>query len=396
MGNLLQINVTANSGSHGKIAEEIGQLAMRKGWRSVIAYGRSANPSQSELIRIGGDFDIYEHAIESYLFDNHGLASRCATKRFIQQIKEINPDIIHLHNIHGYYINYRLLFEYLNTTNIPVVWTLHDCWCFTGHCTHFEYDNCFKWTSGCSKCEHKKVYPQSLFLEKSDRNYSKKKKSFTSLTNLTLVPVSEWLGKYLRSSFMKEQKIRVIHNGIDLNIFRPFNRKKDKDLIEVLGVANNWRMRKGLPDFIELRKLLPEQFRITLIGLSNKEISRLPAGIRGINRTTSVEELVSFYNKADILVNPTYEDNYPTVNLEAMACGTPVLTYETGGSPEAISPETGWVVKQGDISAVAKIVKDLPEDNYIMRKNCRRRAEEQFDKDLCFEKYLSLYEELLR
>jgi glycosyltransferase involved in cell wall biosynthesis len=396
---LLQINVTANSGSHGKIAEEIGQLAISRDWRSVIAYGRWANLSRSELLRISSDLVVKEHALESRLFDNHGLASRKATKDFIERIKIIKPDIIQLHNIHGYYINYRILFDYLSTTNIPIVWTLHDCWPFTGHCSHFEYDRCFKWKEECNNCQFTSSYPASYLLERSRRNYRLKKQSFTSLTNLTLVPVSNWLESYLKESFLSEQRIRTIHNGVDLNVFKPNDTLRRNNVVELLGVASNWKMRKGLPDFYKLRKGLPENYHITLIGLSKTEIVNLPKGIVGVERTNSVEELVRFYNNADILVNPTYDDNFPTVNLEAMACGTPVLTYRTGGSPEAVSSETGWVVEQGDVSAIVKTIEDYSAESeserLLQRIACRKRAELLFDKNKAYQAYLDLYDSLL-
>ena len=343
---LFQINVSANWGSHGKIAEEIGQLVLAQGWDSNIAYGRIANPSKSKLIHIGSMWDERWHGVQSMLFDNHGLSSKKATKKLIESIIKVQPDLIHLHNIHGYYLNYPILFDFLKAYNKPVVWTLHDCWCFTGHCTHFEYDGCFKWQTGCYDCKFKHVYPSSLFLERSKRNYEIKKKYFTSLNNLTLVPVSNWLGNHLKNSFMKEHHIYVIHNGIDISVFKPIDVKRNNSTIEILGVASNWKMRKGLPDFIALRKALPQNYHITLIGLSKKEISELSSGLLGLERTNNVQELVEYYNKADILVNPTYEDNFPTINLEALACGTPVITYNTGGSPEAIDDLTGLSNKE--------------------------------------------------
>lgn len=396
---LLQINVTANSGSHGKIAEEIGSLAIQRGWQSVIAYGRWANPSSSELLRIGSSFDINEHGIESRILDNHGRASRRATKEFIKKIEAIKPDIIHLHNIHGYYLNYRILFDYLKTTGSPVVWTLHDCWPFTGHCAHFEYDGCLKWKKECFDCQFKYVYPASFFLECSRRNFRLKKECFTTLRSLTLVPVSDWLKDYLKDSFLREQNIVVIHNGVDINKFAPIVIERDDDVVELLGVASNWRMRKGLPDFIQLRERLPMNCHITLIGLSKKEIRQLPPGITGIERTNSVEELVYYYNRADVLVNPTYEDNFPTINIEALACGTPVITYRTGGSPEAVSLDTGWVVEQGDVDGIAMIIKDFNDkDNDVrfqQRMACRERAVNEFDKDKQYLEYFKLYEKIL-
>lgn len=394
---LFQINVSANWGSHGKIAEEIGQLVLAQGWDSNIAYGRIANPSKSKLIHIGSMWDERWHGVQSMLFDNHGLSSKKATKKLIESIIKVQPDLIHLHNIHGYYLNYPILFDFLKAYNKPVVWTLHDCWCFTGHCTHFEYDGCFKWQTGCYDCKFKHVYPSSLFLERSKRNYEIKKKYFTSLNNLTLVPVSNWLGNHLKNSFMKEHHIYVIHNGIDISVFKPIDVKRNDSTIEILGVASNWKMRKGLPDFIALRKALPQNYHITLIGLSKKEISELSSGLLGLERTNNVQELVEYYNKADILVNPTYEDNFPTINLEALACGTPVITYNTGGSPEAIDDLTGIVVEQGNVKKMAESILRLGEENNKeeRRYNCRKRAEQLYNQRICYQEYLELYNSLL-
>lgn len=398
MPKLLQINISANWGSHGKIAEDIGQEVLTRGWSSFIAYGRISNPSKSQLIHIGSTWDEHWHYINSMLFDSHGLSSKNATRILIDSIKQVKPDLIHLHNIHGYYINYPILFEFLRVYRKPVVWTLHDCWSFTGHCTHFEYDRCFKWQTGCYDCQFKHVYPSSLIIEKSRRNYDLKKECFTSLDNLTLVPVSNWLYNHIMKSFLKNQNIYVIHNGVDIGTFKPNKIIRENGVIELLGVASNWKMRKGLPDFIELRKILPENYHLTLIGLTKKEISQLPKGISGLERTNNVHELIEYYNKADILANPTYEDNFPTVNLEALACGTPVITYNTGGSSEAIDDVTGIVVEQGNVKMLAESILKLggEKDRERRRIACRKRAEQLFNKEICYQKYLDLYISLLK
>ena len=271
---LLQINLSANVGSHGRIAEEIGKMAMEQGWRSLIAYGRAANPSKNELIRVGTNLDIYEHLIETRLFDNHGLASRCATKRFIEKVKELKPDIIHLHNIHGYYMNYRILFEYLNHVDIPIVWTLHDSWSFTGHCGQYLMADCMKWQSGCSHCpQHKEEYPTS-YVDRSEKNYALKKTLFSANKHLHLVPVSKWMADNVRHSFMKDADIRVINNGIDVNTFVPLQIQKGDEKIQILGVSNVWTSYKGLYDFYKLRELLDEdEYDITLVGLTANQKS---------------------------------------------------------------------------------------------------------------------------
>lgn len=389
---LLQINVTANQGSTGKIAEQIGLLAQSAGWESWMAYGRINNGSSLQSLRIGNDIDIKWHGLETRISDNHGLASRHATRQFIARIKKIDPDIIHLHNIHGYYLNYPLLFEFLKEWGGPVVWTLHDCWPMTGHCAYFMMSGCEKWKTGCHDCPSLDAYPASCFIDGSARNFRIKKAYFSSIAGqLTLVPVSDYVAGYLPESFLRDADVRVIHNGIDLDKFRPQDEPKEKI---VLGVANVWEPRKGLDDFYKLRASLPNEYGIILVGLSEKQISALPEGILGISRTANQHELARIYSKATALVNPTYEDNYPTVNLEAIACGTPVITYRTGGSPESLTPETGVVLEQGDIAGIVSSIKALDGKPSIVS-NCRAHAEANFDQKNCFRSYLDLYNRLL-
>lgn len=396
MPKLLQINVTANWGSTGKIAEEIGLLAIDAGYESWIAYGRGNPRSKSNLIRIGNDRDKNLHAIQTRLFDNHGLSSKTETIKFIEKVKDIKPDIIHLHNIHGYFLNYPVLFDYLKEWGGPVVWTLHDCWPFTGHCAYYSFVGCSKWKTNCENCPQLNSYPSSWFIDRSKKNFENKKASFLGLPNLTLVPVSDWLADELRKSFLKDYPIKVIHNGIDINIFRPLkSTQKENDSKVILGVASVWERRKGLEEFIELRKLLPDNFIIKLIGLTKKQIDSLPDGIIGISRTENVEQLVKLYNEANVFVNPTLEDNFPTTNLEAIACGTPVITFNTGGSPEAIDPSTGIVIPYKEIGNMAEGIINICNSKKIFKENCRLRAEKYFDKSDIYTSYLSLYQLIL-
>ena len=391
MAVILQINIFANSGSHGRIVESIGRLAIEEGWRSIIAYGRAANQSDSELIRIGSDWSIRAHVVESRLFDNHGLASRRATKRFIEQVKELKPDIVHLHVIHGYYLNYKLLFEYLNSTCIPVVWTFHDTWAYTGHCGHYGSVNCQKWKTQCDSCPLMwKDYPKSV-IDRSKKNYELKKKLFNENKNLHIVTVSNWLKQEVEQSFFHDKDIRVISNGIDLNVFQPVEVKrqlKNRSVTRVLGVASQWGKLKGLQDFFTLRGLLPEsEFEIVLVGLSNEQLQNLPAGIKGIKRTESVYNL-------------TYADSFPTTNVEALACGIQVVTYNIGGAPEILDKETGYIIERGDIMSVAESIKKIrlntEEERIIISRKCRERAGKFFDSNSCFMKYISLYNNVLQ
>lgn len=402
MPKLFQINITANWGSHGKIAEGIGAKAIENGWESYIAYGRWYNESKSQLYHIGNMVDEYIHGMVSRFFDNQGLMSVGATQKLIDYIQQINPDIIHLHNIHGYYLNYPLLFKFLSQSGKPIVWTLHDCWAYTGHCAHYMFAGCEKWKKECDNCPLLSNYPSSILFDRSKKNFLQKKKSFLSLENLTLVPVSKWLEEELRQSFFKTKKIHLIQNGIDTQRFAPIEQRKyilEKFKIAhhekiILGVASNW-YRKGLDDFIALRTMLPNNYSIVLVGLSDKEKKLLPNNIIGIERTENVDELVALYSTSDVFFNPTWEDNFPTTNLEAMSCGTPVVTYNTGGSPEAITQETGIVVERGDLDAAAKSIIEMCKIGKDISSKCRNRIINVFDSISMLSKYIELYNSIL-
>jgi glycosyltransferase involved in cell wall biosynthesis len=396
MSALFQINATVNAGSTGKIAEGIGQIALSQGWKSYIAYARRMALSHSQIIRIGNKWDIYRHILMTRLFDRQGLSSCMATKKLIRQIREIQPDIIHLHNIHGYYLNYPLLFKFLKEYDKPVVWTLHDCWAFTGHCTHFILAECDKWKSECCRCPQKNIYPKSVFVDNSKFNYRRKKQYF-NIPNLTIVTPSKWLAGLVSKSFLQQHQIKVINNGIDLSVFNPIKAESQKNEKAILiGVANVWTERKGLNDFIQLSKLLPENIQIVLVGLKKNQIVTLPKSIIGIERTNNAKKLAELYSCADVFVNPTYEDTFPTTNLESLACGTPVITYKTGGSAESISEKTGLVVEQGNIMQLLFGINELlSKGKEYYSVNCINRAKELYDKNDRFEDYIELYKQVI-
>lgn len=377
--------------STGKIAEDISKVAICHGWDTYTAWGRFAKQSVSTQIRVGSKLDTYIHFAAHKLFDREGLMSKRSTRKLIKHIDEIKPDIIHLHNIHDHYLNYPLLFEFLAKADIPVVWTQHDCWAFTGGCMYYDLQNCEKWKTCCKNCcEHR-----ALLGDTTEMQYAMKQEMLSRIKNITYVPVSDWLGKALRESHQQERPIITIHNGVDLKTFNPSCGKSKEGQFRIIGVAAVWDKRKGLEDFVKLRTMLPADFEITLVGLTLKQVKSLPIGIQGITRTTNVQELVHLYSESDVFVNPTYSDNFPTTNIEALACGTPVITYKTGGSPEAIDNKTGVVVEQGDVLSLANTIMWMKE-HPLSSNACRERAEEYFDKDKCFEKYVMLYEELLR
>lgn len=401
---LLQINVTRNVGSTGTITEAIANIARANGWVSYIASGRYKKPSDSHTIQIGSWIDTCIYGVQTRIFDRHGLGSEQATQKFIEQIKVIKPDIIHLHNLHGYYINIRILFNFLSKSNIPIVWTLHDCWPLTGHCAHFDFASCDKWKTECYKCPEKRAYPASLFLDRSTENYYLKKALFTSVKKMVIVPVSNWLKDIVLESFLGRIPVQTIHNGIDTSVFKPqknSQQTREKYCIGqrfmLLGVASPWTRRKGLNDFIELSGLLNEDEVILLVGLNSNQVRQLPPKIIGLTKTENRQDLIDIYSAADLFINPTWEDNFPTTNLESLACGTPLATYRTGGSVEAVSSETGFIVDQGDIPELIKVIRYVKKiGKNTFSEACRKRAIDNYSKDDRFVEYLTLYESLIR
>lgn len=395
MPKLLIINITCNQGSTGKISEQVGLMMKQRGWDVYLAHGaRRVNSSGLKTIPFSSIKIEYLHALKSLLFDADGLGSTKATKNLVETIKEIKPNLIQIHNLHGYYINYQVLFEYLNCTHIPIVMTLHDCWSFTGHCVHFELVGCEKWKTGCHDCELTRKCPKrTLLLDRSKKNYNLKKNLIASNPNLHIVAVSNWIANLVRQSILKNSPLHVIHNGIDLSKFKP-NGEKQKGIFRILAVSNVWHKDKGLYDIYKLRQLMPiDSYEFTMVGLSKKQVRDLPDGIVGITSTANQQELVDLYTKANVLINPTYADTYPTINLEAIACGTPVVTYNTGGSPESISENTGIVVNQGDIEGMVSAIESLRMEP-LSSEECRKYAVENFDKACCFMNYVTLYEQL--
>lgn len=404
MKKLLQINpVIRTNTSTGRIMQEIGELAMENGWESYIAYsgGRDGiKPCKSKLIPVGGKLSVGLHGIWTRLTDRHGRASVVATRRFVKKIKELQPDVIHIHNIHGYFLNYKILFEYLAHAGIPVIWTVHDCWLYTGHCNHYARVGCDKWMTQCESCPQMSAFPASFLLDNSRRNYNDKKRLFTSIPDLTIVTVSEWMRGEMSKSFFKDCRYKVIHNGIDLDVFKECADSADVrdkyglgDKHVILGVTSIWCREKGLDDFIQMSSLLQEDEVIVLVGVNDKQMAALPDNVTGIPRTENVRQLAALYSAAAALVNPTWQDNYPTVNLEAIACGTPVITYRTGGSVESVNEDTGFIVEQGDVQGLLdafRKIKEAGKNAYASR--CRKYAVEHFGRNDRYREYLELYQ----
>lgn len=395
---VLQINSFFSVGGPPRIVKGIYDTVIEQGHECVLAASREKPIEGMEIIKIGTPINNYWHLFKSRIFDAQGFSSTHATKILIKKIEEYKPDVIHLHNLHGYYLNIEILFDYLKQTNYPVIWTLHDCWAFTGHCAHFDYIGCNKWHSGCYRCSQKKEYPRCDAVDGSKRNYSRKKTAFLGIKNLTIVTPSKWLAGLIEKSFLRGYPVKVIHNGIDLEVFKPTkgnfrNDHKIQDKFIVLGVAQNWDGRKGLNTFIELSKILESNYQIVLVGLSSKHIEKLPKLIIGIGKTNSTKELIEIYSDADVFVNPTLEDNFPTVNLESLACGTPVITYNTGGSVESIDETCGSIVEKGNLEEMYNAIKEM-EKRKIPPVDCIKRAE-KYRMDERYQEYLEIYKNIL-
>lgn len=393
---VLQINSVCGVGSTGRIATDLYKVLEEHGHKCKIAYGRGNAPEDIDTIKIGTNFDNYLHVFKTRMFDEHGFGSVDATKKFIEEVKKYDPDIIHLHNIHGYYINIEILFEYLREANKPVIWTLHDCWAFTGHCAYFDFVGCDKWKYGCEKCPQKSAYPTSKTKDNSKLNYEKKKKIFTSINNMTIVTPSNWLANLVKESFLGEYNVEVINNGIDLDVFKPtesdFRKKYNlQDKFIILGVASDWSERKGLKYFIELEKTLSEQYKIVIVGVNKKQKDNLSKNIISITRTNNPKELAEIYTAADLFVNPTLEDNYPTTNLESIACGTPVVTFETGGSVESVDSKVGRIVKKEADSLLYTIKNFEKNTKDLFTLDCRKRSISKFNKLEKFNEYINIY-----
>ena len=408
MKKLLQIDACLNTGSTGRITEEIAKLAIKQGWDCYIIHGaRYVNPpSVMHSYALGSVMDEYLHYAEHLFLDNDGLASRRVTHRIVKKIKEISPNIILLHDIHDHWLNYQILFEYLNSLDIPIVWTQHDCWSFTGDCAHFSQLSCNQWIDSCSiSCPYREGKIIRRLVNHTVSHYNLKKNFFTSTKKLTLVPVSYWLEGMLKKSFLKDKPIKTIYNGVDVNIFRPLE-DAQKTLRKfglngshyVVGVATAWSEMKGFKDYCQLASHMPDGVKIVLVGL-NKKLCTESAnyGIVGIPRTENVDELVALYNGASIVMNLSYEETFGLTTVEGFACGTPSIVYNATASPELVTPETGIICEPGDVENVARAV------NVIMSKGkeyysnaCRERAIEKFNKDDRFQEYINLYENLIK
>ncbi|MBQ8783600.1 MAG: glycosyltransferase [Clostridia bacterium] len=394
---ILMINTVYALGSTGKIVKQISEKADNQGFESLIAhrYESKGNEYPDNVIPVSSWLDCHIHNRLSQLTMFRGGFSRYKTFKFLKKLENFNPDLIHLHNIHGNFINLSMLFRFIKKRNIKVIWTLHDCWPLTGNCKHFAMAGCSKWKSGCGGCPQK----GKALLDSSHFMYKKKFKMFDGIKEMTIVTPSEWLADLVRQSPMSRYPIEIINNGIDLDVFAPAYGEFRKnyglnDKKVVLGVAFGWDKRKGLDVFVEISSQLPEDYQIILVGTTDEIDSVLPQNIISIHRTKNQKELAAIYTAADVFVNPTREDTYPTVNMEALACGTPVITFDTGGSGEMLDETCGYVVKCNDIDALVSRIVYTCENRPFSQEACLAKAK-SFNMNDKFNEYIKLYEELV-
>ncbi len=349
----LFLNSVAGFGSTGRIAAETCRELMKEGHECVLAFGRTkANCDDVPTVQIGTGLDYRLHGVRSRILDDHGFGSRAATRKFLRWVREYDPDVIWLHNLHGYYIHIGLLFDYLRSCGKQILWTLHDCWAFTGHCAYFDFARCGKWKTGCGACPQKGSYPASLLRDNSADNYAAKKRLFTGIPNLTLIVPSHWLEARVRQSFLGDYPVRVVYNTINREIFQPTpGNFREKHGLEgktiLLGVASVWDQRKGLEDFLALSELLEEPYKIVLIGLTPAQIQSLPEKILGLPRTNSMAELAQAYSAADIFLNPSTEETFGMTAMEARCCGTEAIVYQDTACEEIVNQFGGIAVPRG-------------------------------------------------
>lgn len=395
---LVQINTVCNT-STGKIMGDIQREAIRQGYETISFVGRRKPFSDIPCEKIGNPVSFWIHVAINTVFDRQGFGSYFVTKKIVKRIREEKPDIIHLHNLHGYYLNLPLLFDYLNKEfQGKIFWTFHDCWPFTGHCPHFAAAGCEKWRTGCSHCPSKTEYPISFFFDASKRNYEDKKRMFCGLKDLTIITPSEWMANWIRNSFFEKYPVKVIHNGIDL---RTFSYKPDDSVLEkyhipkekkiLLGVASIWDKRKGLDDFLALSEAISEEYHIVLVGLSKRQIKAMKGNMTGIERTEDAGELAALYSSAHIFINPSTEESFSLVTVEAFACGTPVIVLDTSAVKELVCEDNGIVLGRHSVveykDAIARI-----EDAGLTRKRVAEMAK-RYEAERAAKEVLRLYEE---
>ena len=398
---IAQIN-SGVDGSTGKIMLSIAEVAKDNGMQTFCASAilkSNKGKKEGDYYRIGNYYSRCLSVLLGRITGKNGCFAYNSTKKLIKKLEEFSPDIIHFHNLHDSYVNVPMLFEYVKSKGVKVVWTLHDCWAFTGHCAHYDMIGCDKWQTECKECKTYRSYPKS-YVDTSKTMFTLKQKWFKGVEDLIIVTPSRWLKEQVEKSFLKDYPIKVINNGIDLSVFKPTESNfrenymlQDKSII--LGVAFGWGKRKGLDVFVELSKRLGDEFKVVLVGVDEKTKQSLPTNILALERTNGQKELAEIYSSADVFVIPTREDTFPTVNIEALACGTPVVTFKTGGSPEILDESCGSIVEKEDVEGLINEIKDIVLTGKFSRENCVKRAS-AFNKNDKFAEYVQLYRDLCK
>ena len=394
------INSVCGIRSTGRICTDIAEILEANGHECKIAYGREEVPQkhQKYAVRIGNKASLYGHALKARLFDCAGFGSSAATRKLIAKIKEYNPDIIHLHNLHGYYIHVGLLFKFLREYGKPILWSFYDCWSFTGHCAHFDFNACEQWKTGCHKCPHKKDYPASI-CSRAQRNYQAKRSLFTGLSNLQIIVPSRWMQKMVSQSYMQQYPVHVFPNGIDLASFIPpkteFRKKwglQDKFL--VLGVSSFWNKMKGLEYFNRLAEELDrEKFQVVLVGQAEK--GSLSNNVFHVSATNNIQELCELYTAADIFVNPTLQETQGLTTVEALACGIPAIVFNSGGAAECVDETCGIVVERGDYQNLLNSVLRVQSGEVKIDKQDCIRVAQKYEAQRLYKEFMRLYEDAI-
>lgn len=413
------INVTSVM-STGRIAVELCRMAEAGGHRALLCHARGTCPGDVPSLRVGNRMDTAAHALLARVTDRAGFYSRRSTRQLVSELEKYKPDLVHLHNIHGYYLHLPTLFEYLKRNDIPTVWTLHDCWAFTGHCAYYTMaegapppdgerrraacgEGCERWLNGCGNCVLLREYPRSWLVDQSARNWREKRALFSGVPHMVLVTPSEWLKDQVKRSFLGSYPVYALPNGIDLTAFAPcvdenfmrdtarfYGLDKAGNRPLIISAASAWDGRKGLDDLIELSEVLGEDYCVAAVGLDEYQIRSLPPHtVLGVPPTGNLNDLCALYTAADLYISLSHGETMGMTLVEALACGTQVLCYDTTAMPEIVTPEVGEVAPMGDMDAVADAVRRLCR-SHKSPADCRARAA-AYAAPLRFGAYLKLY-----
>ena len=388
-----------NFGSTGRVCCAVQKYLNNTGDICLFAYGEGkASDELHYNYKISTKKKMTLHAIKTLICGLHGYYSKQDTKRLILWIKNEKPDIIHIHNLHGGYVNYITLLNAVGVLGIPVVFTLHDCWLYTGKCYHYYEANCDKWLKNCGNCPQLSMYPKSYFFDRTKKMLTDKKHTFEKLHDATITCVSDWLAGEARHSFLNKYEIVTIKNGIDTEIFKSVSNEWQSDGVEIrgkyviLGVASSWNSHKGLGDFIRLAKLLCEDEVIVLVGVTEEQAQKLPPNCIGIKNIGDKHQMAQMYNRADVFLNCSSEETFGMTAAEAMSCGTPVIVYNATACSELVGENCGYVVAPHDIDDIRKCIdKHKSIGSEAMRQSCRKNVLEHYAEQNMAKEYANLY-----